>query len=97
MASAMIDEAFGTIADAGTWEQAGAVFAGFLAPTLARNVIEGNTSIDTYDEVYGVGVMAASPYSPKYSGEVAVGAGLYTLDTVLERTGYKETVTGENL
>ena len=97
MGTSMIEEAFGTLADTGTWQQAAGVFAGFIAPTVARNLIEGNSGIDTYDELYGFGVMAASPYAPAYSGEMAVGAGLYIIDTAVERFGLKQTVSGENL
>lgn len=93
----MIDEAFGTLADVDVWEQAAAVFGGFVAPTIARNVLEGQTEMDVPDEAYGVAVVAASPYSPAYSGEIAIGGGLYTIDTALERFGLKQTVTGENL
>lgn len=93
----MIDEAFGTLADADVWEQAAAVFAGFVAPTIARNVLEGQTSMDIPDEAYGIAVVAASPYAPAYSGELALGGGLYVIDTGLERFGLKQTVTGGNL
>jgi len=93
----MVDDALGTLADTGTWEQAAGVFAGFLAPTLARNLIEGNSGIDTYDEIYGLAVMAASPYSPAYSGEMAAGSGLYVIDTAIERFGLKQSIDGSNL
>lgn len=92
-----IDEAFGNLADADVWEQAAAVTGGYLAPTLVRNVTEGQTSMDVPDEAYGAAVMMGSRYSPVYSGEIAVGGGLYAIDKALERFGLKQTVTGGNL
>lgn len=92
-----IDEAFGNLADADMWEQAAAVTGGYLAPTLVRNVVEGQTDFDTYDELYGIAVMAGSGYSPIYSTEMAVGGGLYSIDKALERFDLKQTVTGGNL
>jgi hypothetical protein len=92
-----IDEAFGNVADADMWEEAVAVAAGFLTPTLIRNVAEGRTNVDVYDEVYGLAVMALAAYSPMYSGSLALGGGVYTLDTLMTRFDLKQTVTGENL
>lgn len=92
-----IDEAFGTLADVDMWEEAAAVAAGFLAPTLIRNVAEGRTDMDVPDEAYGVAIVAAGAYSPMYSGEIAVGGSVYTLDTLLERFDLKQTVIGGNL
>lgn len=92
-----ISEAFGNVADADTWERSAAVTGGYLAPTLARNLTEGQTSMDVPDELYGVAVMAGSRYSPAYSNEIAVGGGLYAIDKTLERFDLKQTVTGGNL
>ena len=95
--AANIDEAFGTLADTDLWEEAAATLAGFLAPTLVRNIAEGRTDFDIPDEVYGIAIVGASPYSPAYSGSIALGGGLYTLDTAMERFGVKQTVSGANL
>jgi hypothetical protein len=92
-----IDEAFGTLADVDMWEEAAAVTGGYLAPTLARNLLEGETDMDVPDEAYGIAVMAVGAYSPMYGGEIALGGGVYTVDTLLERVGLKQTVTGGNL
>ncbi len=92
-----IDEAFGNLADADTWEQAAAVTGGYLAPTLVRNLAEGQTDYDVPDELYGAAVMFGSQYSPIYGSEMAVGGGLYAIDQALERFDLKQTVTGGNL
>jgi len=92
-----IDAAFGTLADADMWEEAVATTAGFLAPTVARNLLEGQTSMDIPDEAYGAAVVAGSPYSPAYSGEIALGGGVYVADKLLERFELKQTLTGGNL
>lgn len=95
--AATIDKAFSNLADPGVWEDAAAVTAGFLAPTVARNVLEGQTDMDVPDEAYGIAVVALSPYSPMYSGQLALGGGLHAIDTTLERFDLKQTVTAGNL
>lgn len=92
-----LNEAFGTLADADMWEEGAAALAGFLAPTLARNVMEGRTSMDIPDAAYGVAVVAASTYSPAYSEYIAIGGAAYTGDKLLEAVELKQTVTGGNL
>lgn len=92
-----IDDAFGTLADADMWEEAAATTAGFLAPTVARNLLEGQTSMDIPDEAYGAAVVAGSTYAPAYSGNIALGGGVYVADALLERFDLKQTVTGDNL
>lgn len=92
-----IDQAFGTLADADMWEEGGAALAGFLAPTLARNALEGSIGMDLPDEAYGVAVVALSQFSPAYEEYVAIGGAAYTGDKLLERFGLKQTVTGGNL
>jgi hypothetical protein len=87
-----IDAAFGTLADAEMWEEAAAVTAGFLAPTVAQNLTNGLTDYDVPDEAYGALVVAGSQYSPAYSGEMALGGGVYVADKLLERFGLKQTI-----
>lgn len=88
-----LNEAFDTLADDEVWEQAGATLAGFLAPTVARNLIEPNTGFDVPDELFGVAVIAGSRYSPMYQNEMAVGGGMYVADKVLERFDLKQSIT----
>lgn len=90
---ASLDQAFGTIADADMWEEAAAVLAGFLLPSIVRNIAEGRTSFDIPDEAYGLAVMVAGNYSPMYSGEIMLGGGVYSADKALERFGLKQTIT----
>lgn len=88
-----LNDAFGVVADTGTWEDASAVLAGFLAPTVARNVLEPNTGMDLPDEVYGLLVVAGGQFSPAYGNKLALGGATYTADKVLQRVGLKQTVT----
>lgn len=88
-----LTEAFGVVADAQMWEESAAVLAGFLAPSIARNVAEGRTSFDIPDEAYGVAVMVAGNYSPAYSAQIMLGGGVYSADKALERVGLKQTIT----
>ncbi len=87
------DQAFGTIADADMWEEAAAVLAGFLLPSIVRNVTEGSTNFDVPDEAYGVAVMFIGGYSPMYANQVRLGGGVYTVDKLLERFNLKQTIT----
>lgn len=89
-----INDAFGTLAEADMWEDAVATLAGFLAPTVARNVIEPNTGMDIPDEVYGLIVLFGGQYSPMYGNAISIGGGMYTVDQLLERLGLKQTVVG---
>jgi hypothetical protein len=87
---AQVSDAYEAVADTDLWYQAGATFVGFLAPILAQNLIENSTSIDTYDELYGVGMVAAAEVAaPAYTREMQVGAGLYSIDQFSERVGAK--------
>ena len=92
-----IDQAFGTLADADMWEEGAAALAGFLAPTVIRNLAEGQTQMDIPDEVYGVATIFIAQYSPAYSEMLSVGGAAYTGDKLLERFNLKQTVTGANL
>ncbi|MGB9987313.1 hypothetical protein [Salarchaeum japonicum] len=84
---------FDTLLDADEWESIAATLAGYLAPTVARNVIEGSAPFDIPDEAYGLAVMFGAGYSPMYTREIQVGGGLYTADKAMERFGLKQTVT----
>jgi hypothetical protein len=90
---ASFDDAFGTLADADMWEEAAAVLAGFLAPSIVANVAEGNTPFDVPDEGYGIAVMFLAQYSPMYSGSLTLGGGMYSVDKLLQRFGLKQTIT----
>ncbi|MFU1780714.1 hypothetical protein ACM16X_04970 [Haloarcula japonica] len=88
-----LNDAFGIVADTGTWEDASAVLAGFLAPTVARNVIEPNTGQDLPDEVYGILVVLGGQYSPMYGNMVTLGGATYTVDKLLQRVNLKQSIT----
>lgn len=87
-----IEQAFDTLADADHWEEAVAVLGGFLAPTVVRNVVEGQTGFDVPDEAYGIAVIALGSYSPMYARELQIGGGAYAADKALERFGLKSSI-----
>jgi len=86
-------DALDELADPEFWSQAGAVFTGFVGPTVARNLIEPNTSYDIPDEAYGALVVAGAQYSPAYSRELMLGGGLYSVDKFAERMDLKQHIT----
>jgi hypothetical protein len=88
-----LEDAFDVIADGDMWEEAAAVLGGFLAPTVARNVLEGETEFDVPDEAYGVGVLIVANWSPLYAREMQVGGGVYAVDKFLARIGLKQRIT----
>jgi hypothetical protein len=77
-----LNEAFDTLADGETWESAAAVMAGFLAPTVARNLFEPNVGVDLPDEVYGLLVVVGGQYSPMYGSHVSLGGAVYSVETL---------------
>ncbi len=85
-------DALDELADPEFWGQAGAAFAGFLGPTVAKNLIEPNTSYDIPDEVYGMLVVAGAQFAPAYQNELMLGGGLYAVDQFAERFDLKESV-----
>lgn len=92
MASNLTDS-FDVLMDADEWERAGAVFGGFLAPTVVRNLAEPHTPFDAPDEVYGLATMVGSRYLPMYQNEVALGGAVYTVDKLASRADLKQRVT----
>ncbi|SEW10201.1 hypothetical protein [Halobacterium jilantaiense] len=83
-------DALDELADPEFWMQAGAVFTGFMGPTVAKNLIEPNTSYDIPDEAYGALVVAGAQYSPAYKRELMLGGGLYTVDQLAVRYNLKQ-------
>lgn len=92
MASNLTDS-FDVLMDEDEWLEAGAVFVGFMAPTVARNVLEGSLPFDAPDETYGVAVMVGGQYAPMYSNQISLGGGVYVADKLAERADLKQRVT----
>lgn len=88
-----LSDSFDVLADADEWERAAGVFAGYLAPTVVRNLAEPNTPFDLPDEVYGVATMVGGQYLPMYQNEVSLGGAVYTVDKLAERAELKQRVT----
>jgi len=87
-----LNDSFDVLMDVDEWERAAGVFAGFLLPTVAKNVIEPNSPYDIPDELYGVLVMVGGQYSPAYSSELTLGGGVYVADQLAERAELKQSV-----
>lgn len=94
MATNQATDALDELADPEFWSQAGAVFGGFLAPTVVRNFAEGSLPYDIPDELYGVAVIVGAQYSPAYKQQLMLGGGLYSVDKLAERFGLKQSITG---
>ena len=95
MAASNATDALDELADPEFWSQAGAVFAGFMGPTVVRNIAEPNTPWDIPDEAYGVAVVAGAQYAPKsYQKELMLGGGLYSVDKLAERFNLKQHISG---
>lgn len=90
---ANLTNSFDVLLEEDTWMEAAAIFAGFLFPTVVRNVLEPNTPFDAPDEVYGLAVMVGGQYAPMYQTQITTGGGLYTVDKVAQRAGIKQRVT----
>ena len=93
MAASNATDALDELADPEFWSQAGAVFGGFMAPTVARNLIEPNTTYDIPNELYGAVVVAGAQYAPAYERELMLGGGLYTVDKLAERFDLKQHIS----
>ncbi|MFC6730927.1 hypothetical protein ACFQFH_20075 [Halobaculum halobium] len=89
-------EAFDALASTELWESVAAIFAGFMAPTVLKNLTSGVAPDMVKDnpEVYGLAVAAGGQLSPMYSYEISIGGGLYTVDKAAERFDIKSTVQG---
>jgi hypothetical protein len=86
--------AFDVLADDGFWTDAAMVFAGFLAPNLVANIVEGRLGSDLPNELYGIGTAAAAEIVGGRSYRmVTVGGGVYTADALAQRFDLKQTVT----
>lgn len=84
-------DAFDNVTDSDLWVEAAIVFAAFLAPTVARNMLDPFMPGEGLpDAIYGIIVMAAAAFAPDYQESVALGGGLYTVDKVAERFDLKQ-------
>lgn len=82
--------AFDELADSDFWVDAAMVFIGFIAPMLARNVVENNFRA-LPDEVYGAGTALVAVAMDQ--DMIAVGGGVYTVDAIAQRLKLKGQVT----
>jgi hypothetical protein len=88
-----IEQLYESIANSDLWTDVGPSFVGFLAPLAAMSLIEENTSLDTYDELYGLLTIALSEVvAGGYKREVQVGAGLYAVNQIAERFGVQDRI-----
>jgi len=90
MASMDFGAAFDELSETDFWIDAALVFVGFMIPVVMANLVESG-SRDLPNVVYG-GITAGAGVMTGYN-MVAVGGGVYALDTVAQRTGLKQRVT----
>lgn len=83
-------DVFDDLVDTDFWVMAASVFVGFIAPIVLANVIEARGR-DLPNELYGVGA-AAGGLAMGYE-MVAVGGGVFVVDTLAQRLELKREVT----
>lgn len=88
-----LNDSFDVLLDEDEWMEAGAVFAGFMAPSVVRNLLEGGMPFDAPDELYGVATMVGGQYAPMYANAISLGGGVYVADKLAERAELKQRVT----
>lgn len=76
------------------WEEVALAFAGFLLPTLVQVTLEGRGIVSLPNEAYGITAMVGSGIAldGEYRKAAGVGAGVYTVDQLLNRFGIKQTI-----
>jgi len=87
-------ESFDALTDPDMWIDVATVGAGYMGASVAQTTIDGMTSFDVPNEVYGAGVVAVG-YGMDFpqSGKVATGGALYTVDSLAQRAELKQEVT----
>lgn len=89
-----LTESADVLADPDMWEQAAATAGGYMGASVAQSTIDGMTSFDVPNEGYGLAVAAAGyQFGGAYSAELATGGAIYTLDSLAQRFGLKQSVT----
>ncbi|MCU4716866.1 hypothetical protein [Halapricum hydrolyticum] len=82
------------LADPDMWETAAATAGGYVASSIAQNMIDGRTGFDVPNEAYGLAVAGVGyGYSPMYRREIATGGLIYTVDALAQRFDVKQSVT----
>lgn len=82
------------LADPDMWEQAAATAGGYLGASLAQSTLEGSIPFDVPNEAYGLAVAYGGyQFGGSYSSELAIGGAIYTIDSLAQRFGLKESVT----
>jgi hypothetical protein len=91
-----LNDAVDGLMDDEMWVEAAAIGGGFLGSSLAQSTIEGSLPFDVPNEAYGVavagGFLIAGDTVP-YHKQMAMGGGLYTLDSLAQRADIKQRVT----
>lgn len=91
---AELEDSFDALTDSETVARSAAVVTGYLGSSIAQSTIDGMSPFDVPNEAYGLAVAGAGyAYSPMYGEEILMGGVAYTLDSIAQRAGVKETVT----
>jgi len=84
---------FDQLADMDFWYDSSVLFAGFLAPTLIKNTLEGRLNKDLPDEAYGAAVVViAEIVLDEYKRMAQLGGGLYVVDALATRFNVKSRI-----
>lgn len=89
-----IDKTIDQLTDSDAWMNVGFVAGGYVAAAVLNNVTE-NVGPDLPNELYGVASIAGATYALSGTDRkyMAAGGGLYVVDALAQRFGFKSTVT----
>jgi hypothetical protein len=93
---AELNDAVDGLMDEEMWVEVAAIGGGYLGTSLAQSTVEGTVPFDLPNEAYGaVGAAGFLMFgdSIPYADQMAMGAGLYTVDALAQRVGVKDQVT----
>jgi len=89
-----LTDSFDDLADTEMWIEVAALGAGFMGASIIQTVGEGAVPFDLPNEVYGLGVAYVGfTVDMDHSNKVAMGGGLYTVDSLAQRAGLKNQIT----
>ena len=90
-----LEKTFDNVVDAEKGEEAAVAFAGFLAPLLVKSIVEGWTSFDVYDELYGLAVILIAEMALDSAARSAqIGGGIYILNRIARRYNVQQKIGG---
>lgn len=87
-------DSFDALADEDLWMQTAAVAGGYMGASIAQSTLEGMMPFDVPNEAYGVAVAGVGyAYGGGFNRELTTGGALYTVDSLAQRVGVKQSIT----